>query len=126
MPEPSAWARRGADRVQLRLAAALLLDILAVIWLLIAIRLYFNPPSGVEPFAAALLAVPAAVNGFGYGLCSWWVSRRFPWGYVIAFALVGLNLVLGFTGGMTWIDWFALGCNLVALVLLVVSWPRRS
>lgn len=102
------------------------MDVLAVLWLLIAIRLYFNPPAGVEPLTAALLAVPAAVNGFGYGLCSWWVSRKLGWGYVVAFALVGLNLVLGVTSGMTWMDWAALGGNLVALVLLLASRPRRT
>lgn len=124
MPEPSAWARRGADRVQLRLVAALVLDVLAVLWLLIAIRLYFNPPAGVDALTAALLAVPAAVNGFGYGLCSWWVSRRLRWGYVVALALVALNLVLGVTAGMSWMDWAALGGNLIALALLIVSRPR--
>jgi hypothetical protein len=116
----------GSARARLRLGAVLVLAALAAVWAVLAVRLYFLPPAGVSPTVAALLGLLSGLNAVAYGLAGRWVALRRRWGQFVAIALVALNVLLGITAGMTWLEWSVLALNLVALGLLAATVPRRS
>lgn len=128
MPQPNAAERPGAPgspRARLRLAAVVLLGAVALVWLLVAIRLYFAPPPGPDAFASALLAVLAVVAATAYVVCARLVARQVRWGHLAAIGVAGLGAVLGISAGMSWVDWTVVAANLVALGLLLFTVPRR-
>lgn len=121
-----ARARLRSARAGLRLGAVLLLAALASVWALIALRLYFVPPVGISTTVAALLGVVAVLNAIAYCLAARWVAVRRRWGQFMAIGLLALNVLLGVTAGMTWVEWSVLALNLAALGLLLTTVPRRS
>ena len=102
----------------------MLLAVVGLVWLLVALRLYFAPPPGPDAFASALLAVLAALAATAYVVCARWVAKQVRWGHLVAIGVVALGALLGISAGMSWVDWVVLAANVVALVLLIVSRPR--
>jgi hypothetical protein len=98
---------------------------LAAAWALIGLRLFLFAPAGLSGSLAAVLGLLGLVNALGYGLAARWVGVQARWGHIVAIVLVGLNLLLGVSAGMTWLEWTVLGVNAVALGLLLACVPRR-
>lgn len=99
--------------------------VLGVAWAFIGLRLFLFPPAGVVGSLAAVIGLVALLDALGYGLAARWVGVQSRWGHVVAIVLVALNLLLGVTAGMTWLEWTVLGVNAVAIGLLLSCLPRR-
>jgi len=74
---------------------------------------------------AALVGLFYLVDALAYGLSARWVAVQKRWGHAVAIVVAALNIVLGFTLQMTWPEWALLTANVVALVLLLLTVPRR-
>ena len=74
---------------------------------------------------AALVGLFYLVAALAYGLSARWVAVQKRWGHAVAIVVAALNIVLGFTLQMTWPEWALLAANVVALVLLLLTVPRR-
>ena len=107
------------------MALLALLALLAAVWAFIGLRLYFAPPAGISGTIAALIGLVAVADAVAYALAAWWVATRKRWGHFLAIGLAALNLLLGFTAGMTWLEWSVLAVNLVALAVLLATVPER-
>ncbi len=115
----------GSTRARLRLVAVALLALLAAVWAFIGLRLYFAPPAGISGTIAALIGLVAVADALAYGLAARWVATRKRWGHFLAIGVVALNLLFGFTAGMTWLEWSVLAINVVVLALLLATVPLR-
>ena len=98
---------------------------LAATWGFLGLRLFLFPPAGLSDSLAAIFGLLALVNALGNGLAARWVFVQARRGHIVAIVLVALNLVLGITAGMTWLEWTVLGVNAVAIGLLLACFPRR-
>ncbi|MGV8907632.1 MAG: hypothetical protein ACOH1Y_01495 [Propionicimonas sp.] len=115
----------GSVRARVRLAATVTLALLGIAWAVIGLRLFLFPPAGISTTLAAVIGLLALLDALGYGLAARWVGVQTRWGHIAAIVLVALNLLLGGTAGMTWLEWSVLGVNAVALGLLLACVPRR-
>lgn len=103
----------------------LVLAVLAAVWAVLGLRLYFLPPAGISGTIAALLGLTAIADAIALALAARWVAVQKRWGHLVAIGLVALNILLGFTAQMTWVEWSMLAANVVALGLLLASVPCR-
>jgi hypothetical protein len=101
------------------------LGLLAAAWAIIGLRLLFLPPEGLAGVLAAAAGLIALADAVGYGLSARWVAVQKRWGQFVAIGLVVVNLLLGFTTDMTWVEWSVLAVNALALGLLLGCLPRR-
>ena len=115
----------GSALPRLRLAAVVLLALLASLWSILGLRLYVAPPAGMLTSFASVVGLFYLVDALAYGLVARWVAVRRRWGHLVALVVVALNLLLGFAAQMTWLEWTLLGANFVAFALLVPTGPRR-
>jgi hypothetical protein len=109
----------------LRLAAVVVLTLLALLWAVLGLRLLIAPPAGLASSFASVVGLFYLVDALAYGLGARWVVVRHRWWHIFAIAVVAANVVLGFTVQMTWLEWSLLVTNAVALVLLVLTVPPR-
>jgi hypothetical protein len=109
----------------LRLAAVVVLTLLALLWAVLGVRLFVAPPAGIASSFASLVGLFYLVDGLAYGLGARWVAVQHRWWHIFAMFVVAANVVLGFTAQMTWLEWALLVANAVALVLLFLTVPRR-
>lgn len=117
MPTPSVRAR-------LRLAAVVLLGALALLYAVLAIRLYFFSATNLA--LNALVGVVLAVLAVVYALLTRAVLRRSRVGHLVAVAVCVVAAVLAVVPVMAWPDWLAVGTNAAAAAALLGSVPRRS
>jgi hypothetical protein len=102
-----------------------LFGLLAVLWAVLGLRLFIAPPAGIASSFASLVGVFYLVDALAYGLGARWVAVQKRWGHIVAIVVAALNVILGFTPQMTWLEWALLVANAVALVLLFLTVPRR-
>ena len=98
---------------------------LAATWGFLGLRLFLFPPAGLSESLAAIFGLLALVNALGNGLAARWVFVQARRGHIVAIVLVALNVLLGFSAEMTWLEWTVLGVNVGALGLLLACVPRR-
>jgi len=115
----------GSARARSRLAAVVLFALLAALWTVLGLRLFVAPPAMMTSSFAALVGLFYLVDALAYGLSARWVAVQKRWGHAVAIVVAALNIVLGFTLQMTWPEWALLAANVVALVLLLLTVPRR-
>ena len=101
------------------------LAVLAATWGFLGLRLFLFPPAGLSSSLAAILGLLALLNALSNGLAARWVSVQTRRGHIVAILLVALNLLLGVSAGMTWLEWTVLAVNAVAIGLLLACVPRR-
>jgi len=102
-----------------------LLALLAVLWAILGVRLYVAPPVGMASSFASVVGLFYLVDALAYGLAARWVAVQKRWGHIVAIVVVAVNVVLGITAQMTWLEWALLGVNVVTLGLLIATVPRR-
>ena len=112
-------------RARLRLAAVVLLTLLALLWAVLGVRLFVAPPAAMASSFASLVGLFYLIDALAYGLGARWVAVQKRWGHIVAIVVLAANVVLGFTAQMTWLEWALLVANAVALVLLFLTVPRR-
>jgi hypothetical protein len=115
----------GSKRARLRLGVAVLLAVLAALWAVLGLRLFIAPPTGIASSLASVVGLFSLIDALVYGLAARWVAVQKRWGHIVAIVVVAINLLLGFTAQMTWLEWGLLGANLVTVVLLALTVPRR-
>lgn len=103
----------------------MLLALLAALWGVIAVRMFVAPPTGIAASFASTIGLFYGVDALAYGLSARWVAVQKRWGHIVAVVVVALNLLLGFTAQMSWLEWALLAANVVALLLLGLTVPRR-
>ncbi len=101
-----------------------LLGLLAALWAVLGLRLLVAPPAGMLSSFAAVVGLFYLVGALAYGLAARWVGVQKRWGQILAIVVVALNVVLGFTAQMTWLEWLLVGVNIVTLGLLLATMPR--
>lgn len=102
-----------------------LLALLAALWAILSVRLYVAPPVGMASSFASVVGLFYLVDALAYGLAARWVAVQKRWGHIVAIVVVAVNVVLGITAQMTWLEWALLGVNVVTLGLLIATVPRR-
>ena len=112
-------------RARLRLAAVVLLALLALLWAVVGLRFFVAPPAGIASSFASVVGLFYLIEALAYGLGARWVAVQKRWGHIVAIVVAALNILLGFTAQMTWLEWALLVANVAALVLLVTILPRR-
>jgi cytochrome c oxidase subunit IV len=115
----------GSARARLRLATVVLLTLLALLWAVLGLRLFVAPPAMMASSFASLVGLFYLIDALAYGLSARWVAVQKRWGHIVAIAVVAANVVLGVTAHMTWLEWALLAPNVVVLLLLVPTVPRR-
>lgn len=101
----------------------LLLGLLAAIYLVLAVRLYFFPDASAV--ASGLVALVFAMAALVYGLVTRAVVRQSRIGHILAAIVAALGAVFSLSAAMEWPDWVTLGVNLAAFGLLLGCVPRR-
>lgn len=114
----------GSLRARLRLAAVVLLGLLALTYLGLGVRLYFFPAG--EAVASGLVAVVLGLAALTYLLVTRAVIRQSRLGHILAIVVCGLAAVLGVAPGMTWLDWVVFGVNVATAGLLLGCIPRKA
>ena len=115
----------GSARARLRLAAVVLLALLALLWAVVGLRFFVAPPAGIASSFASVVGLFYLIEALAYGLGARWVAVQKRWGHIVAIVVAAANLLLVLTGRMTWLEWALVGANLVALVFLLLTVPRR-
>lgn len=108
----------------MRLGAALLLGLLAAVYLALGVRLYFFPSGSAV--ASGLVGVAFGVGALVYGVLTRAVVRHSRPGHIVAAVVAALGAVLSVSGSMQWPDWVTLAVNVAAFVLLLGSVPART
>jgi len=114
----------GTARARLRLAAVVLLALLALLWAVVGLRFFVAPPAGIASSFASVVGLFYLIEALAYGLGARWVAVQKRWGHIVAIVVAAANLLLVLTGRMTWLEWALVGANLVALVFLLLTVPR--
>ena len=114
----------GTARARLRLAAVVLLALLALLWAVVGLRFFVAPPAGIASSFASVVGLFYLIEALAYGLGARWVAVQKRWGHIVAILVAAANLLLVFAGRMTWLEWALVGANLVALVFLLLTVPR--
>ncbi len=112
-------------RARLRLAAVVLLTLLALLWAVLGLRLFVAPPAVMASSFASLVGLFYLIDALAYGLGARWVAVQRRWGHIVAIVVAAGNVLLGLTAQMTWLEWALLVANVVALVLLSRTVPPR-
>ena len=115
----------GSARARWRLGVVVLLALLSALWAVLGLRLFVAPPAGIVSSFVALVGLFYLIDALAYGLCARWVAVQKRWGHIVAIVVAAVNVLLGFTTQMTWLEWVLLVANVVALVLLSVTVPPR-
>ena len=115
----------GSARARLRLGGVVLLALLAALWAVLGLRLFVAPPAAIASSLASVVGLFYLVDALVYGLAARWVAVQKRWGHIVAMVVVAINLLLGFTAQMTWLEWALLAVNVVTLGLLIPTVPRR-
>jgi hypothetical protein len=115
----------GSARARLRLAGVVLFALLAALWTVLGLRLFIAPPAGIASSFASVVGLFYLIDALAYGLAARWVAVQKRWGHIVAIVVAALNVLLGFTSQMTWLEWALLVANVVALVVLFLTVPRR-
>lgn len=102
-----------------------LLALLGVLWAVLGLRLFVAPPALMASSFASLVGLFYLIDALAYGLGARWVAVQKRWGHIAAIVVAAFNVVLGFTAQMTWLEWAVLVANLLALVVLFLTVPRR-
>jgi hypothetical protein len=113
----------GSLRARLRLAGVVLLGALALLYAVLAIRLYFFSTANLV--LNSLVGVVLAVLAVVYALLTRAVARRSRVGHLVAVAVCVVAAVLAIVPVMAWPDWLAVVANLAAAGALLGSVPRR-
>ena len=114
----------GSVRARLRLGAAALLGLLAALYLVLAVRLYFRPFGSVV--ASGVVAILLGVGALVYGLLIVAVVKKSRGGHILAAVVCLIGAVLSISVAMAWPDWAALVVNVVSAGLLLGCVPRRA
>lgn len=120
-----ATGRDGSGRARWRFLVVVLLVLLAALWAILGLRLFVAPPEGIASSLASVVGLSYLVDALAYGLVARWVAVQKRWGHVVAIVVMAVNLLLGFTAQMAWLEWALLEVNVVALGLLSLTVPRR-
>ena len=115
----------GSARARLRLGVVVLLALLAALWTVLGLRLFIAPPAVIASSLASIVGLFYLIDALVYGLAARWVAVQKRWGHIVAIVVVAINLLLGFTAQMAWLEWALLAVNVVTLALLSVTVPRR-
>jgi hypothetical protein len=102
-----------------------LLTLQVALWAILGVRMFVLPPVGMATSLASLVGLAYLVDALAYGLGARWVAVQRRWGHIVAIVVVAINLLLGFTPQMSWLEWALLGVNVATLGLLVATVPRR-
>lgn len=102
-----------------------LLALLGVLWVVLGLRLLIAPPAAIPGAFASLIGLFYLVDALAYGLGARWVAVQKRWGHIVAIVVAAFNVVLGVTAQMAWLEWAVLVANLLALVVLFLTVPRR-
>lgn len=124
-PDPEVDGGPGSARARLRLAGVVLLALLAALWVVLGLRLFVAPPAGMAGSFASLVGLFYLIDALAYGLGARWVALQKRWGHIVAIVVAAANVLLGLAAQMTWLEWALLVANVVALVLLLLTVPRR-
>ena len=95
----------GTARARLRLAAVVLLALLALLWAVVGLRFFVAPPAGIASSFASVVGLFYLIEALAYGLGARWVAVQKRWGHIVAIVVAALNVLLGFTPEMTWLEW---------------------
>lgn len=109
----------------MRLVAVVLLGLITGYLLINAFGLMLLPETTAGAVYAVWIGVVLLVIGLLYGLSAWWVARRRRGGHLVAVVVVGLGFLLSFGTLAGWAMWVAAIVQLAALLLLVLTVPRR-
>jgi hypothetical protein len=101
-----------------------LLGLLALAYLVLAVRVYFFPE--VQTVASAIVGVGLGVGALAYALLVRVVVKQSRVGHIVAAVVCALAAVLSIHAGMAWPDWVLLTVNLVAFGLLLGCVPRKA
>jgi hypothetical protein len=109
----------------MRLVAVVLLGLITGYLVVNAFALMLLPETTVGAAYAVWIGVALLLIGALYGASAWWVARRsFP-GHIAAIVVAVLGFLLSFGTLSSWVAWVAAGLQLVALLLLALTVPRR-
>lgn len=100
------------------------MGLLAVLYLVLAIRVYFFPAD--QAVASAIAGVLFLLGAVVYGMLTWAVVRQSRAGHILAAVVCVLGAVLAINAAMAWPDWVILGVNAVAFGMLLGSVPRKA
>lgn len=114
----------GSVRARLRLGAAALLGLLAALYLVLAVRLYFFPDGSAV--ASGVVAIAFGVGALVHGLLARAVVKQSRGGHILAAVVCLSGAVLSISVAMAWPDWASLLVNLVGLGLLLSCVPSRA
>ncbi len=122
---PKAPDTAGSGRARMRLVAVVLLGLITGYLVVNAFALMLLPETTVGAAYAVWFGVAVLAIAVFYGLSAWWVARRARRGHIIAIVVAGLGFLLSFGTLPGWLMWAAAILQLAALVLLVLTVPRR-
>jgi cytochrome c oxidase subunit IV len=95
------------------------------LWAVVGLRFFVAPPAGIASSFASVVGLFYLIEALAYGLGARWVAVQKRWGHIVAIVVAAANLLLVFAGRMTWLEWALVGANVVALVFLLLTVPRR-
>jgi branched-subunit amino acid ABC-type transport system permease component len=99
------------------------LGLLGALSLVLAVRLYFFPPTSAV--VSAVVALGFALAALLYAVLTRAVIRRSRSGHVLAAVVCAGGAVFSLSAAMQWPDWLALSANLAAFGLLLGSVPPK-
>lgn len=109
----------------MRLVAVVLLGLITGYLVVNAFALMLLPETTIGAAYAVWIGVAVLAIAVCYGLSTWWVARRQRWGHIIAIVVAGLGFLLSFGTVTGWVMWVAALLQVLTLVLLVLTVPRR-
>lgn len=125
MGVPKAPDTAASVRARMRLVAVVLLGLIAGYLVVNAFALMLLPETTVGAAYAVGFGVAVLFIAVLYGLSAWLVARRVRWGHIAAIVVSGLGFLLSFGTVSGWVMWVAALVQVVALVLLILTVPRR-
>jgi hypothetical protein len=109
----------------MRLIAVILLGLITGYLVVNAFALMLLPETIVGAVYAVWFGVAVLAIAVLYGLSTWWVALRRRPGHLVAIVVAGLGFLLSFGTLTGWAMWLAAVVQVAALVLLILTVPRR-
>lgn len=109
----------------MRLLAVILLGLITGYLTVTAFALMLLPETTVGAMYAVWIGVAVLAIAGCYGLSAWWVARRKRWGHIVALVVAGLGFLLSFGTVTGWFMWVAAALQVLTLVLMALTVPRR-